>query len=195
MFAGQAVSQEQWQAPRTEHGAPDLQGFWTSASITTLERDPALGEKLVVSEEEARQLESANLLNQVTELDNASSDPDRPPPTDGDTDAGYNAFWIDPGTRLARVMGEYRTSFIVDPADGRIPYTEAAGLAFMVTANDPDTTGRNSAPGRTLHGRLRLYRRPADVAGAIQQFLSDRAERGLCHDPGGNESRRPHHQA
>lgn len=131
LFTGQAASQEQWQAPRTEHGAPDLQGFWTSASITTLERDPALGEKLVVSEEEARQLESANLLNQVTELDNAPSDPDRPPPTDGDTDAGYNAFWIDPGTRLARVMGEYRTSFIVDPADGRIPYTEAAGLAFM----------------------------------------------------------------
>ncbi len=131
LFAGQAAPQQSWQAPRTEHGAPDLQGFWTSASITTLERDPALGEKLVVTAEEARALESANLLNQVTELDNAPSDPDRPPPTDGNTDAGYNAFWIDPGTRLARVGGEYRTSFIVEPADGRIPYTEAAGLAFL----------------------------------------------------------------
>lgn len=131
LVSGHAFAQAQWQAPRTEHGAPDLQGIWTSASITTLERDPALGEQLVVSAEEARQLENANLLNQLTELDNAPSDPDRPPPSDGDTDAGYNAFWIDPGTRIAQVMGEYRTSFIVDPPDGRIPYAEAAGLAFM----------------------------------------------------------------
>jgi hypothetical protein len=35
---------------------------------------------------------------------------------------GYNAFWIDPGTKFARVKGEYRTSWIVDPADGQIPY-------------------------------------------------------------------------
>ncbi len=131
LAAGLAEAQEQWQAPRNEYGAPDLQGVWTSASITTLERDPALGEKLVVSAEEARQLENSAAFNQLTELDNAPSDPDRPPPSDGDTDAGYNAFWIDPGTRLARVMGEFRTSFIVDPPDGQIPYTEAAGLAFM----------------------------------------------------------------
>ena len=31
------------QVPLTSYGHPDLQGIWTSASVTTLERDKALG--------------------------------------------------------------------------------------------------------------------------------------------------------
>ena len=142
LFAGQAAAQ----APRTEYGVPDLQGIWTSASVSTLERDPALGDKLVVSAEEAAQLENSALLNQLTEADNAPSDPNRPPPSDGDTDAGYNAFWIDPGTQVARVNGEYRTSFIVDPADGQIPYTQAAGLAFMEYGRQSGFAGPEQRP-------------------------------------------------
>jgi hypothetical protein len=34
---------------------------------------------------------------------------------------GYNAFWIDPGMSYAKVKGEYRTSFIIDPPNGQIP--------------------------------------------------------------------------
>ena len=118
-----------WQLPRTVSGAPDLQGVWTNATITMLERDPAL-QKLVVSEEEALQIERSYIYNVLSEEDAAPSDPDRPPPADGDTDAGYNAFWIDPGTRLALVNGEYRTSIVVDPPSGRVPYTPAAMTAF-----------------------------------------------------------------
>jgi hypothetical protein len=118
-----------WQLPRTATGAPDLQGVWTSATITMLERDPAL-ENLVVNEEEALQIERSYIYNVLSAEDAAPSDPNRPPPEDGDTDAGYNAFWIDPGTRLAVVNGEYRTSIIVDPPNGRIPYTSAAMAAF-----------------------------------------------------------------
>ncbi len=36
---------------------------------------------------------------------------------------GYNTFWMDPGSRLARVRGEIRSSLIVDPADGKLPYS------------------------------------------------------------------------
>jgi len=37
---------------------------------------------------------------------------------------GYNAFWIDPGMAFNNVKGEYRTSWIIDPADGQIPLKE-----------------------------------------------------------------------
>ena len=125
------IAQPDWQVPFTSYGHPDLQGVWTSASVTSLERDKALGGTLIVDIEEARRLENESAFNVLTEADSAPSDPNRLPPSDGDTDAGYNAFWIDPGTRLAEIDGGYRTSFIVNPEDGQIPYSAAAGIAFF----------------------------------------------------------------
>ena len=37
---------------------------------------------------------------------------------------GYNAFWVDPGTQFGNVLGEFRTSWITYPENGRIPYSE-----------------------------------------------------------------------
>tara|TARA_B100001559_G_scaffold106789_1_gene89899 strand:+ start:108 stop:1106 length:999 start_codon:yes stop_codon:yes gene_type:complete len=125
------IAQPDWQVPFTSYGHPDLQGVWTSASVTSLERDKTLGGTLIVDIEEARRLENESAFNVLTEADSAPSDPNRLPPSDGDTDAGYNAFWIDPGTRLAEIDGGYRTSFIVNPEDGQIPYSAAAGMAFF----------------------------------------------------------------
>ena len=145
-FSAFSQAQTNWQVPITSYGHPDLQGVWTSASVTTLERDKALGETLVVGVEEARRLEQQSALNVLTEADSAPSDPDRLPPTDGDTDAGYNAFWIDPGSRLAEIDGDYRTSFIVNPEDGQIPYSAAAGIAFFQYGQDSGYDGPEQRP-------------------------------------------------
>ena len=145
-FSVFSQAQTNWQVPITSYGHPNLQGVWTSASVTTLERDKALGETLVVGVEEARRLEQQSALNVLTEADSAPSDPDRLPPTDGDTDAGYNAFWIDPGTRLAEIDGDYRTSFIVNPEDGQIPYSAAAGIAFFQYGQDSGYDGPEQRP-------------------------------------------------
>ena len=145
-LAQSTLAQDLWEVPRTDYGVPDLQGVWTSASITTLEREPALGNTLIVDAEEARQIEQNAALNVLTEADNAPSDPDRAPPTDGDTDAGYNAFWIDPGTRLAQIDGQYRTSWIVEPENGQIPYTQAAGMAFMEYGQSTGYDGPEQRP-------------------------------------------------
>ena len=145
-FSAFSQAQTNWQVPITSYGHPNLQGVWTSASVTTLERDKALGETLVVGVEEARRLEQQSALNVLTEADSAPSDPDRLPPTDGDTDAGYNAFWIDPGTRLAEIDGDYRTSFIVNPEDGQIPYSAAAGIAFFQYGQDSGYDGPEQRP-------------------------------------------------
>src|SRR4051794_23213445 len=49
-----------WKAPRNAFGQPDLSGVWTNATITTLERPAGFGDRLVLTDQEARQLESGN---------------------------------------------------------------------------------------------------------------------------------------
>jgi hypothetical protein len=131
--------------PRTSWGAPDLQGFWNSTSITSLQR-PAGVEKLVVSEAEGRTIVNDNPLIIITQQESEAqgSDPnDTSILNDKNADRGYNAFWIDPGTKLADVKGEIRTSWIVDPPNGRIPFKPGAGRAGAqhspANFDDPET--------------------------------------------------------
>jgi hypothetical protein len=115
-------------APKTSWGAPDLQGFWNSTSITSLQR-PSGVEKLVVSETEGATIVNDNPLIIITQME-ADSQGSNPEDTsileDGNADRGYNAFWIDPGVKLAEVKGELRTSWIVEPANGRVPFKPGA---------------------------------------------------------------------
>ena len=112
--------------PRTADGKPDLQGIWSNATITPLER-PANVKDLVLSEEEASRMEKATVDR--VEARNQPSDPNRPAPPkggDGSTGAagnvgGYNTFWLDPGERVARVDGMPRSSLVIDPPNGRVP--------------------------------------------------------------------------
>jgi hypothetical protein len=121
-----AAGQTSSAIPRTPDGRPDLHGTWTNEMITPVER-PAEFKGLVLTEEEAARLEKA-VSDRASRLDQPS-DPDRPAPPkggDGSTGAagnvgGYNYFWIDAGTKVARVNGQPRSSLIVDPPDGKVP--------------------------------------------------------------------------
>lgn len=110
--------------PAASVARPDLEGFWDNRSITDLERPRGVS-KLVVSEAEGAALVRRNPLIILSEMEKKSAGQD-PNNTeilkDKNADRGYNTFWIDPGTRLADVKGQLRTSWIVEPADGRIPY-------------------------------------------------------------------------
>jgi hypothetical protein len=114
--------------PRTEHGQPDLQGIWSNASITSLER-PARYKSLVLTPDEVAAETEAHpqVVRQRTDDNVSNSSFDG---SDLQRGRGYNAFWIDPGMSFGLVKGEYRTSWIVDPADGRIPYSEQ-GRKFL----------------------------------------------------------------
>ncbi|MCC7179846.1 MAG: hypothetical protein IT177_15815 [Acidobacteria bacterium] len=114
-----------WTMPRTPDGTPDLQGNWTNATMTPLERPE--GQSATLTAAQAARIEKG-MADRVERLAQPS-DPDRPAPPqggDGSTGAagnvgGYNNFWIDPGERIAVVNGEYRSSIITDPPDGRVP--------------------------------------------------------------------------
>ncbi|MGQ0647674.1 MAG: hypothetical protein ACT4P7_08875 [Gemmatimonadaceae bacterium] len=114
-----------WVLPRTPEGHPDLQGNWTNGSITPLERPLGVGPVLTKSQVEKLEKSRSDTAEKLAR----KSDPNRPAPPvggDGSTGAagnvgGYNYFWIDAGDRVAIVSGEPRSSFIVDPPNGRVP--------------------------------------------------------------------------
>ena len=106
-----------WVVPRTPDGRPDLQGNWSSATITPLQRPE--GQDLVLSweEVEVREGRAAGFLDAVSR----PSDPDRGAPRAGGGVGGYNGIYIDRGDKVAKVYGEPRSSLITHPADGRVP--------------------------------------------------------------------------
>ena len=126
-------------SPRTEFGTPDLQGTWSIATQTNLERAARFGGNLAISAEEALQIET---MFQAVFASDAPSDPNRDAPEAGENVGGYNTFWMDPGDRLAVVNGEIRTSILIDPADGQLPYSEQ-GRANLAAAMQ----SRNSYDG------------------------------------------------
>ena len=92
----------------------DLTGFWTSSSLTMLERPAGIG-ALTVGEAEAPALEKRVLAADKTEIDDIGGRASEIP-------------WWDFGERFTRIDGQPRTSLIVDPPDCKLPFS-AAGLA------------------------------------------------------------------
>jgi hypothetical protein len=80
-----AAAQASYAPPRNAFGQPDLTGLWTNATVTQLERDPRFGDRLAMTEDEAKALK-----------------------------AGGEAA-------VMQINGEYRTSFLTSPANGRLP--------------------------------------------------------------------------
>lgn len=112
-----------YEPPRTEFGVPDIQGIWSNRAITHMERRPGV-DKLVLTEEQAYEMaQSSFWLSLDREQQNN-------PITEAKAGAaafgarGHNAFWVDDGSSMGLVKGEYRTSWVTEPANGRIPYKE-----------------------------------------------------------------------
>ncbi len=101
-FAQSSDTDDTYKLPRTKHGHPDFQGVWSTRFHTMLERPEGL--PLVMSPEQA-----AGFAQSVARSLEGNADPDIDrlgPPV------------------LTVVNGEYRSSVIVDPKNGVLPYNE-----------------------------------------------------------------------
>jgi hypothetical protein len=126
-FAASAAAAQTYKAPRNPFGQPDLEGIWTNASITSLER-PSNIKDLVITEAQAKQIEAQRAAQRAA--GDRPTNPNDPAPRAGVDPGGYNTGWTDPGTTYGRIQGQLRSSWVVDPADGKLPYTAAGKAAF-----------------------------------------------------------------
>jgi hypothetical protein len=111
--------------PRTEEGRPNLDGIWYYGSATPFERPAELGTKKTYTEAEAVDVLAA--LRRADAEWQQPSDPDRPPPKRGaEIDQSADRVFTGYRDNLTRIDGRYRTSLIVEPADGRLPYRDGA---------------------------------------------------------------------
>ena len=155
---GQTARSQEYEPPRTSSGRPDLQGVWTNKTLTPLSRPSEFGQIRALSAEQARRLEDGH--QDYLEAEFAASDPDREAGAgaqagdDGDTNDGYNEFWKDLGTDIQMINGEFRSSIIIEPANGQIPYLGDPRARFRTDASAP---GPSDGPeGRPLAERCLL---------------------------------------
>ena len=95
---------------KTPWGDPDLQGVWSNQTPTPLERPDALAGKTTFSEQEATEFERTSLERLLTVFT-------REVPISGE----LNEIWLE--TAKGRVPPGRSTSLIVDPPDGKVPFT------------------------------------------------------------------------
>jgi hypothetical protein len=113
-----AITEDSSTQAQTAARQPDLQGIWSFATITPLERPAELAGKEFFTAQEGAAYEAEVLKrNNMDRRDGAA---------EADVARAYNDFWWDRGTKIVKTL---RTSLIVDPNDGKIPPLTAAARA------------------------------------------------------------------
>jgi hypothetical protein len=133
-----AAALENWTAPKTPWGDPDVSGYWLLATYTPLERPVALANKPFYTEEEA----IAAFKSAV------ESDAEVDPRT---VHYDWKEYGMDAWQAGARP--NLRTSLIVDPPDGRLPPWTPAALQRRAAAAAA-AKARNPAAGIRTFGNL-----------------------------------------
>ena len=148
-----------WTHPRTAWGDPDLQGVWRYEAAIALERPAQFNGRESLTDEEVAQKEEIETEQEAKRLAGFEGvDVGRRSLSESPIRGNeYNSFWQDHG-RPRKVYKQ--TSLIVDPRDGRIPYTPDAqkadarttaryGVGPFESYLDPDTGERCLTDGVT----------------------------------------------
>ncbi len=135
---------------RTASGKPDLTGTYNIATLTPLEHPPdTLPDVRTITEDEA-EARTAQVKAEKEAAFNKVSDPNREAPPvggversspDGGNVGGHNSWWLDSGDTFGKINGEFRTSIIYKPSDGRKPaMTQKAKQKMTDRMQSPDAS-------------------------------------------------------
>lgn len=119
--------------PRTIEGRPDFHGVWASRWLTPVERSPGV-EALVVDAQAAERL-AAEILTRASN------------PAQLDPELAYPD-----ASTLAVVRGEFRTSLVIKPDNGRLPMTAAGRSAMRAYVTGADGPEQRMTTERCLGG-------------------------------------------
>jgi hypothetical protein len=137
---------------RTSDGKPNLAGIYSFSTITPLQRPEALAGKTTLNDEEANSFEAS----ENTRLNRDLFDPEKGQPSAGYAPRAqggvlsYNEFWYERGSKLTK---DRRTSLIVDPPSGMIPFTDAARRRVAAMRQFSDSGLGDSYADRPLADR------------------------------------------
>jgi hypothetical protein len=157
--------QAQQEMPRTEHGHPDLQGTYTFRTLTPLQRPTELADKATLTREEAAEWAAYENRRQNRDLIIDSVGGAGYPPGV----ISYNEFWYERGTDT---VGDYRTSLVFDPPNGRLPPLSAIGRERA--AYTQQVRRESAGPeARTLNDRCIINNRtgPPMVSGSYNNNM------------------------
>jgi hypothetical protein len=178
-----AAQSPSYRAPRTPDGQPDLQGFWSNATYTPLER-PDNVTKAFYTPEEAQAAEK-----RAAAAESAQTEPG----TVADVHYDFTQFGLD-RSQAARARN-LRTSLIVDPPNGKLPPVTAEGKRILAARAAGRPLGFRAEQSARRPLRHHGGRGAADDGCRLQQQLSHRAGAWVRDDTHRNDSRRPHHPA
>src|SRR5436190_1040757 len=122
-----AGSATPYRPPRNSLGQPDLEGIWSTNSGTGLERPKAFKELWTTPAEARAFLDKRRAM---------------PPPPERDAVGQATTEWFN-FVPMTEVGGRTLTSFIVDPADGQLPYSDKgrAKMEALSKSTEEDVSG------------------------------------------------------
>jgi hypothetical protein len=166
-----AVAQQP--VPRTPEGRPDFQGVWESNGLASTERLPGAS-GLVVDDDEAKKLSDAFWAKRF----------------EGLYDPHEN---LGMARQLSRVNGQWRTSTLTEPPDGKMPLSEKARKLIaeenaQINSTTPDSYETRKWQERCLAGPGRPPM-PQSVTDNLRQIVQTPTHLVMLTETDGAETR------